>query len=250
MAGTGSEGFERIGWPTEPLVGPFVPDELAYAGPEHLDPDYVSGYDRKQKYDPTGDVEALVERGLDDRSTLLDMGCGTGTFSLAVAPHCRRVVAVDVSESMLGRLRTEADERGVENIEVVRGGFLTYRHEGDPVDFAYTRNALHQLPDFWKGLALARLASSMATGGLLWLRDLVYAFEPTEVEEVFHGWFDAAVSDPAEGYTADDLAVHVRSEFSTFTWLLEPMLAHAGFGVLDVEIDRRRTYARYACVKL
>ncbi|MGH8994773.1 MAG: class I SAM-dependent methyltransferase, partial [Acidimicrobiales bacterium] len=75
-------------------------------------------------------------------------------------------------------------------------------------------------------------------------------FEPIEVDQVFDGWFDAAVDDPAEGYTADDLATHVRSEFSTYTWLLEPMLAKAGFRSLDVEVDRRRTYARYACVKL
>ena len=27
-------------------------------------------------------------------------------------------------------------------------------------------------------------------------------------------------------------------------------LTHAGFRLLDTEIDRRRTYARYACVKL
>jgi hypothetical protein len=32
--------------------------------------------------------------------------------------------------------------------------------------------------------------------------------------------------------------------------LLEPMLADAGFRALDTEVDRRRTYAQYACVKL
>jgi len=90
----------------------------------------------------------------------------------------------------------------------------------------------------------------MATGALLWLRDLVYAFEPTEVERVMEGWFGEAVVDPTNGYTADDLATHVRTEFSTFTWLLEPMLGHAGFRALDTEVDRRRTYVRYACVKL
>jgi hypothetical protein len=90
----------------------------------------------------------------------------------------------------------------------------------------------------------------MAPGAILWLRDLIYAFEPAEVERVMAGWFGAAVDDPAEGYTAQDLATHIRTEFSTFTWLLEPMLAHAGFRLLDTEIDRRRTYARCACVKL
>ena len=238
------------GWENEPLLGPHVPDELGYAGPEHLDSDYVAAYNRKQKYDPSGDVEELRRRGLDGTSTLLDMGCGTGTFSLAVAPYCGRVISADVSPAMIGHLVAQVAERDLANIHVVRAGFLSYRHEGDPVDFVFCRNALHQLPDFWKTIALIRLAAIIRTGGLLWLRDLVYAFEPNEVDQVLEGWFAAAVDDPADGYTRDDLAIHVRTEFSTYGWLLEPMLAHAGFRVLDTEVDRRRTYARYACVKL
>ena len=238
------------GWPNRPPSGPYVPDELAYAGPEHLDTEFVAAYDAKQKYDPAPDVDELRRRGLGKDSTLLDMGCGTGTFTLAVAPHCRRVIAADVSPAMVEHVRHRAEESGIDNVEVVRAGFLTYEHRGEPVDFVFTRNALHQLPDFWKALALTRLAAVMAPGATLWLRDLVYAFEPTEVEVVMNGWFEAAVPDPAEGYTKEDLATHVRTEFSTFTWLLEPMLAHAGFRALDVEVDRRRTYARYACVKL
>ncbi len=234
----------------QPMLGPHVPDELDYAGPEHLDHDYVAAYNRKQKYDPTGDVEELRRRGLDGSSTLLDMGCGTGTFTLAVAPHCGRVIAVDVSNAMVDHLTSSVAERGIVNVEVVQAGFLSYRHEGDPVDVVFCRNALHQLPDFWKAIALTRIAAAMRAGGLLWLRDLVYAFEPTEAERVIEGWFSAAVDDPTEGYTREDLATHVRTEFSTYTWLLEPMLAHAGFRALDTEVDRRRTYARYACVKL
>jgi SAM-dependent methyltransferase len=240
-----SEGRHELG-----RGDPYVPDELAYAGPEHLDESYIAGYDTKQKYDPSADVAALRERGLGARSTLIDMGCGTGTFPLAVAPHCRSVIAVDVSQPMLDHLAAGARKLGVDNIELVRAGFLTYEHHGDPVDFVFTRNALHQLPDFWKAFALTQVASTMSTGALLWLRDLIYAFEPAEVGSVMTGWFGAAADDPAEGYTSADLATHVRTEFSTFTWLLEPLLAHAGFRVLDTDIDRRRTYARYACMKV
>lgn len=34
-------------------------DELAHAGPEHLDPSYVAGYERKGGYDP---AEPLLDR--------------------------------------------------------------------------------------------------------------------------------------------------------------------------------------------
>jgi SAM-dependent methyltransferase len=236
------------GWP-DPGAG-FVPDELAHAGDEHLDPEFVAAYDAKQRYDPSADVESLLGRGLGLSSVLLDMGCGTGTFTLAAAPQCAKVIAVDVSQPMLDRLADRVAERHLDNVELVCAGLLSYVHDRPPADVVFTRNVLHQLPDFWKAIALGRLADVMTTGGLLWLKDLAYAFEPPEADGVLRAWFAGAVDDPATGYTAADLAAHVRTEHSTFTWLLEPMLAHAGFGVLDTQIDPRRTYVRYACVKL
>jgi len=38
---------------------------------------------------------------------VVDLGAGTGQFSLAVAPVCARVVAVDVSPVMLETLRAK-----------------------------------------------------------------------------------------------------------------------------------------------
>ena len=235
-------------WP-DPRVDDFVPDELTHAGAEHLDPDFVAAYDAKQKYDPTADLESLLSRGLGPSSVLLDMGCGTGTFTLAAAPHCAKVIAVDVSQPMLDRLAGRVAEHGLDNVELVRAGLLSYVHAGQPADVVFTRNVLHQLPDFWKGVALGRLADAILTGGLLWLKDLAYAFEPFEADRVLRAWFATALDDPAKGYTAADFAAHVRTEHSTFTWLLEPLLAHAGFRVVDTEIDPRRTYVRYACLK-
>lgn len=40
-------------------LSPWPFDELAQAGPEHLDATFVAGYDRKQGFDPTEDVELL-----------------------------------------------------------------------------------------------------------------------------------------------------------------------------------------------
>jgi hypothetical protein len=108
--------------------------------------------------------------------------------------------------------------------------------------------ALHQLPGFWKALALDRIARMLRPGGVLRLRDLIYDFQPADAERVFAGWFGAATRDPADGYTAEDYAEHIRTEFSTFRWLLEPMLAAAGFRVVTVEFERR-LYGAYTCVK-
>jgi precorrin-6B methylase 2 len=100
-------------------------DELAYAGHEHLDPDHVAGYDRKVGGDATEEVALLRDLGLNERSILVDLGAGTGTLALAAAPHCGRVVAVDVSSPMLAVLNAKAAELGLENVECVQAGFLS-----------------------------------------------------------------------------------------------------------------------------
>ncbi|MEU0466435.1 class I SAM-dependent methyltransferase [Amycolatopsis sp. NPDC006131] len=221
------------------MTGPWMLDELDHAGPEHLDPGFVAGFDRKQgRPDPSEDLALL------DGRTVVDLGAGTGRFAIAAAERFDRVVAVDVSPAMLAVIRSA----GLPNVECVQAGFLTYEHRGEPADAVFTRHALHQLPDFWKAIALRRIAGMLRPGGLLRLRDLIYDFQPGETESVLRDWFDQAATDPETGYTRDDLAEHVRTEHSTFRWLLEPMLDAAGFEVLDVQFTGR-VYGAYTCQK-
>jgi ubiquinone/menaquinone biosynthesis C-methylase UbiE len=224
-------------------------DELAHAGPEHLDPAFVAGYDRKQGYpDPAADLAAFEAHGLDAASVMVDIGAGAGQFAIAAARRFGHVTAVDVSPAMLAALRERAAAAGLANLDCVRAGFLSYQHAGPPADGVYTRHALHQLPDFWKALALDRIARMLRPGGVLRLRDLIFDFGPGEAAAVFTGWLEHAADDPAAGYTSADYAEHIRTEFSTFRWLLEPMLAAAGFEIVDVDFEAR-LYGAYTCVK-
>lgn len=224
-------------------------DELAHAGDEHFDPAYIATYDQKAGTVPTEDVEALRELGLGATSVLVDLGAGTGTFALAAAPHCRRVVAVDVSPAMLAAAAANADGLGLTNVETVHAGFLSYAHRGDPADFVYSRNALHHLPDFWKGLALARVAEMLRPGGILFLRDLVFCFDPSDAGGIIEGWLARAPANPEEGWTRPELATHVRDEYSTFSWLLEPLLERAGFAIREAQYRASGTFAAYICIK-
>jgi SAM-dependent methyltransferase len=227
----------------------WMPDELAHAGPEHLDPDFVSGFDRKQgRPDPSGDIALLRSHGLSGDSVVVDIGAGTGQFAVPAARHFGRVVAVEVSPAMRDVLRERATAEGLATLECVRGGFLTYEHSGAPAEAVFTRHALHQLPDFWKVLALRRVAGILRPGGVLRLHDLVYDFPPGRTESFFDDWLAQAPRDPATAYTREDLAEHVRTEHSTFHWLLEPMLEAAGFEIADYSC-RASVYASYTCVK-
>jgi len=231
-----------------PVAQDWMIDELAHAGAEHLDPGFVAAYDRKQAFDPAPDVAILLGCGLGAQSTLVDLGAGTGKLAKAAAAELGHVFAVDISPVMVGALERSVADSGLVNVECVRGGFLSYEHAGPPADAVYTRNALHQLPDFWKGVALERIAGILEPGGVLLVRDLIYDFRPREADAIFEQWFAGAAEDPTLGYTRADFVGHIRAEHSTYRWLFEPILTAAGFDIVDVEY-RRSVYGAYTCVK-
>jgi SAM-dependent methyltransferase len=224
-------------------------DELELAGPEHLDRDRVAGYDLKQGYpDPAEDLAIFAAHGLGPGSSVLDLGAGTGQFALAAAQRFAQVTAVDVSAEMVRRISERAAAQDLRNLKCVQAGFLTYQNEGGEFDGAFTRNALHHLPDFWKAIALQRLAGMLRQGGVLRVRDLIYDFLPSEAEEALERWLGGAAEDAARGYTREDFVTHIRTEHSTFRWLFEPMLEAASIEIVSAHFDRS-VYAAYTCLK-
>ncbi len=133
-------------------------DELVHAGPEHLDPAYVAAYDEKSPTDWADDLSTLSALGVGAASTVVDLGAGTGAFARAVAPLVARVVAADVSDAMVERMRRQG-------VDAVQAGFLTYQHQGAPPAAVFSRNALHHLPDFWKAVAIERIARLLQPRG-------------------------------------------------------------------------------------
>ena len=83
------------------------------------------------------------------------------------------------------------------------------------------------------------MSQMMKPGAVLRIHDLIFDFQPSEANEVFDRWFAKAADDPDHGYTAKELAEHIRTEYSTFRWLFEPMLAAAGFEIVTAEFEGR-----------
>ncbi len=224
----------------------WYPDELELAGPEHLNAEFVAGYDRKQQFDPSADVALLAELGIGNDATIVDLGAGTGTFAVAAARSVGNVVAVDISPVMVDVLRRRVQESGADNVTIVQAGLLSYSPMGRAPAVVYCRNVLHHLPDFWKGVALQRIAGFMAPNGVLLVRDIVYDFEPASAPARIGEWLAGASDDPTVGYTAEDLVEHLRSEHSTYRTVLDSLLESAGFRIIDAQF-RRSVYASYTC---
>lgn len=228
--------------------GPYpgwLPNEIAIAGRENLDPSHVARYDMKEDAGAADEILFLKKLGLSRKSVVIDIGPGTGQFTIVAAHACTRVVAVDVSPVMLDALRARIDAAELTNVDVVQAGFLTYEHQGDPVDFVYSRYALHHLPDFWKAVALARLRRMLRPGGVLRLVDIVYSFEPAAAEHGVEAWCATGGTDIEGEWSRAELEEHVREEYSTFNWLLEPMIQRSGFEIEMAEYSPDGVLAKY-----
>lgn len=210
------------------------------------DSDELESYDALANVNPALERERLKTLGISAEDAIIDFGCGTGALALEAAKICKRVVAVDVSAVMLDKMREKAEGMGLRNIEYVQQGHLTYEHRGGPVDFAFTQRTLHHLPDFWKVQALQRMAVVLKPGGKLFLRDILFSFEPSEADQAIDAWIGSRPSDtfPREFFEHD-----VREEYITYTWLLEVMLDRVGFDIEEVSYGEWQAYAKYVCVK-
>lgn len=225
-------------------------DELHHAGTDYDSNAEVCGYDERMARlrDAESEAKEILEF-LDPAagSTLVDFGAGTGEFVLRASGSCGRIVAVDISQAMLSYAEEKARAAGCRCIEFVRAGFLTYGHTGAPPRSAVSQIALHHLPDFWKQVALRRIAGLLPEGGRFFLRDVVFSLPLERYEKSI----DFAVKDIAdkggESFRVS-FARHVRAEFSTFDWIMEEMLYRAGFDIADARYGDH-FIAAYKCVK-
>ncbi len=80
-----------------------------------------------QKEFPLAVTAFLVqEKVLASSSTVLDIGAGTGAFTLPFAANCKRVTALDMCQSALDTLQTRCRKNGLANVETVRGMWETF----------------------------------------------------------------------------------------------------------------------------
>ncbi|MFA7372321.1 MAG: class I SAM-dependent methyltransferase [bacterium] len=224
-------------------------DEMTHTGKDFASREVVMAYDARHRQfrDVDKENEAIIS-GLDlqRHHTVAEFGCGTGAFAIQAAGKCARVYAVDISSAMLDYTGWKAEMQGLDNIVCCRGGFLTYMHEGEPLDAVVTSLALHHLPDFWKQKALHRLNGMLAGGGRLFIHDVVFAED--NYESNIKAWIDKLAKQVGPDMAADS-ARHVRCEDSTFTWIMEGLLARAEFRIDRVDyIDG--VLAGYYCTKI
>lgn len=227
---------------------PWQYDESEHLATDFHDPQQVESYDARQQTDLPKEEELVKELGINVLHTVIEYGPGTGAFSLAAAQQCKHVYAVDISEAMLDYARRRIIAARLTNVTFTQAGFLTYQHEGDPVDFVVTKFAFHHLPDFWKCVALRNINQQLKMDGLFILEDVVFSFPPNQYDHHIQHWIDT-LSSSGQSFSREDFEGHIREEHSTFAWILDGMLRQAGFRIEQVHYWSPM-YAHYRCRKV
>jgi len=117
-----------------------------------------SGTDRHDRY-----LLSLIPPSARD---VLDIGCGVGRLTRAIAAGNRDVVGLDVSPRMIVRAKSEGNLFGVTFLE---GDFLELDFGGRRFDCIVSAAALHHMPP---DVALRRMCGLLRFGGRLVVHDL------------------------------------------------------------------------------
>ena len=120
-------------------------------------------------------VEAI---GADANGVVLDVACGPGIVSAALAARAREVVALDITPEMLNKARQRCAEAGLHNVTFREGSATELPFADDSFDAVVTRLSVHHFPE--PRLVLAEMFRVLRPGGTLVLADIVGSENPDE----------------------------------------------------------------------
>jgi ubiquinone/menaquinone biosynthesis C-methylase UbiE len=171
---------------------------------------------------------ALGEAGQGD---LIDVACGPGVVTAAIAPGARSVTAFDATEAMLDKARARCAKGGLENVAFERGDAEKLPFADARFDGAVTRLAIHHFADPQR--ALNEIFRVLRPGGRAVIVDVVSSED--RAESGLHNAIER-LRDPS----------HVRMLPASE---LDAYVARAGFSVLGNDTwDMPREFDEWAAI--
>ncbi|MBC7234274.1 MAG: class I SAM-dependent methyltransferase [Chloroflexi bacterium] len=101
--------------------------------------------DVKRRWQKPDSSRAFLLSQVRADDTLLDIGAGTGAWSIYLAPHVRRVTAIEPSPSMIAVMRENLAEAGVTNVDILSGRWPEVEVQAH--DISLCAHAMYMSPD-------------------------------------------------------------------------------------------------------
>jgi peptidoglycan/xylan/chitin deacetylase (PgdA/CDA1 family)/2-polyprenyl-3-methyl-5-hydroxy-6-metoxy-1,4-benzoquinol methylase len=174
------EGLKERGLEVVPLAQ-LIGKKVMQIGPDSSRPNaaelfyngLAEGYDQEQFSSPVSLARSTEQRLFTARSPalfngkgrVLEVGAGTGIFTLEIARNCEEVVAADISGNMLALLEKKARLAGLENIVLLQGDVESIELKGpfSAVCAFSSLEYLADLPAFFR-----RIAQQVEPGGAIY----------------------------------------------------------------------------------
>jgi ubiquinone/menaquinone biosynthesis C-methylase UbiE len=130
---------------------------------------FIDNWIRRLLHNPAKIIGPYVKTGM----TVMDVSCGMGMFSLAMARMVGdegRVIAVDLQHKMLDVLRKRAEKVGVAGRIRFHKCEQDHLNINEPVDFALAMLMIHEVPDQQR--LLNEIHDCLKPGGRLLIADV------------------------------------------------------------------------------
>ncbi|WP_170479951.1 class I SAM-dependent methyltransferase [Ruegeria arenilitoris] len=121
---------------------------------------FWSKISRKYAASPIGNMDGYrntLERTkshLKPSDNALEMGCGTGSTALLLAPHVANITATDIAPGMIEIAQEKLDQGGPENVKFKVAEVQDHARDNGCYDVVMAHNLLHLLPDLDEALTV------------------------------------------------------------------------------------------------
>ncbi len=105
-----------------------------------------------------------IKSYLSDTDQVLEVGCGTGSTALLLAPNVAHMTASDISNNMIRIAEQKASKQGVQNTSFIATDLFGSKLDQGPYDAVLALNLIHLIEDT-EG-AMKRISQLVKPGGL------------------------------------------------------------------------------------
>ena len=134
---------DSFGWKGEKANPRKLDDRLEREFWERTAPCYT------EKYNLNNDSPLLAEalqKRIAPRSSILEIGPGSGNFTLPMAAYAEKVLGLDMAPAMLRELERRVKQSDCRNVETVCGKWEDYTPQ-EPYDYIVSVNSLYRIRD-------------------------------------------------------------------------------------------------------